>query len=513
MATYCIGDLHGRDDLFEMLLDKINFNPEKDKVYILGDVIDHNYGAVKVLNKIDDSNGALVLLKGNHEKHFLSLKKRYIDFFMKDEKLKSKILILINNTVEAVRELEKAVVDTLDEIPKKKKHLFKEKLLNKKEVIKWADKSKQRKVFLETIIKIADENNYDDNLLKNIFSFVLSSLGQFKHKPFLKEIFELDNEKYLKICNVIENGVDVVELEINERKFVLKHIVGASNSCSPIPVHWNTDINNVYYVFGHEPVANIHKNISDSFDFNYREILSYKDCLNRYYFNLDMTSNVAAALRLDDLEEFYVMKYKGSQRNKVFPPEETATERKQGYRKSFESGDDYILITYDNHCIEYIIKVYTESKTLKITTLDLTAMNLIMEIKLGRTPLSEDKIIERTKKEMNKISKDREELLRGYIPNGGFFIQAEIQRYIKGKYTEVMEKKEIEAIDDEIIYAVISLIKKGVLVVKNKITNDKIEFTTIDSFIHFLCTEIFPLNKKLAFKLDGEHKRPKFYIS
>ena len=76
-----------------------------------------------------------------------------------------------------------------------------------------------------------------------------------------------------------------------------------------------------------------------------------------------------------------------------------------------------------------------------------------------------------------------------------------------------MEKKEIEAIDDEIIYAVISLIKKGVLVVKNKITNDKIEFTTIDSFIHFLCTEIFPLNKKLAFKLDGEHKRPKFYIS
>ena len=50
-------------------------------------------------------------------------------------------MILINNTVEAVRELEKAVVDTLDEIPKKKKHLFKEKLFNKKEVIKWADKS------------------------------------------------------------------------------------------------------------------------------------------------------------------------------------------------------------------------------------------------------------------------------------------------------------------------------------------------------------------------------------
>lgn len=40
MSTYCIGDLHGRYDLFMMLLEKIQFNPVCDHVYILGDVID-----------------------------------------------------------------------------------------------------------------------------------------------------------------------------------------------------------------------------------------------------------------------------------------------------------------------------------------------------------------------------------------------------------------------------------------------------------------------------------------
>jgi len=43
MSLYCIADLHGRYDLFLKALDKIKFDCEKDKMYILGDVIDGEF--------------------------------------------------------------------------------------------------------------------------------------------------------------------------------------------------------------------------------------------------------------------------------------------------------------------------------------------------------------------------------------------------------------------------------------------------------------------------------------
>ena len=52
MAVYCIGDLHGRYDLFTQLLKKIEFNPCEDKLYLLGDVIDRAYGGIKILDYI-----------------------------------------------------------------------------------------------------------------------------------------------------------------------------------------------------------------------------------------------------------------------------------------------------------------------------------------------------------------------------------------------------------------------------------------------------------------------------
>ena len=43
-----------------------------------------------------------------------------------------------------------------------------------------------------------------------------------------------------------------------------------------------------------------------NFDFNFRTIFSYVDQNNNFYYNLDLGSNPVAALRLDDLSEFYV---------------------------------------------------------------------------------------------------------------------------------------------------------------------------------------------------------------
>ena len=34
MSIYCIGDLHGRFDLFSMILEKIKFDHKKDTLYL-----------------------------------------------------------------------------------------------------------------------------------------------------------------------------------------------------------------------------------------------------------------------------------------------------------------------------------------------------------------------------------------------------------------------------------------------------------------------------------------------
>ena len=69
MSTYVMSDIHGRyDEYLEMLL-KINFS-HKDKLYILGDVIDRGQNPIKVLRHTMYADN-IILLMGNHEKMML----------------------------------------------------------------------------------------------------------------------------------------------------------------------------------------------------------------------------------------------------------------------------------------------------------------------------------------------------------------------------------------------------------------------------------------------------------
>lgn len=64
---YAMSDIHGRIDLFDKMLDKINLQ-EGDKLYILGDTIDRG-GGLQVLLKIMElhEKGLCELIWGNHE--------------------------------------------------------------------------------------------------------------------------------------------------------------------------------------------------------------------------------------------------------------------------------------------------------------------------------------------------------------------------------------------------------------------------------------------------------------
>ncbi len=65
MATYAISDLHGQYEIFEKLLERIDFSDE-DFLYVLGDAIDRGPDGIKILQRIMNAPN-MDLLIGNHE--------------------------------------------------------------------------------------------------------------------------------------------------------------------------------------------------------------------------------------------------------------------------------------------------------------------------------------------------------------------------------------------------------------------------------------------------------------
>lgn len=78
MKTYVIGDIHGRVEALKKVLVDSNFDYKKDKLIVLGDVVDggkNSFGCVEELLKIKN----LVYVIGNHDFWFIS--------FIKDKNL------------------------------------------------------------------------------------------------------------------------------------------------------------------------------------------------------------------------------------------------------------------------------------------------------------------------------------------------------------------------------------------------------------------------------------------
>lgn len=68
MAEYVIGDIHGEIDQLKTIVDKINYDPNQDKLIFLGDYIDRGADSYKVYRYIKElDNGENIFLRGNHE--------------------------------------------------------------------------------------------------------------------------------------------------------------------------------------------------------------------------------------------------------------------------------------------------------------------------------------------------------------------------------------------------------------------------------------------------------------
>ena len=68
----CVSDIHGGYDLLDINLRKVNYDPEKDYLFILGDVINRGEHSLDSINYIIDlcKKKNVYMIKGNHEEDF-----------------------------------------------------------------------------------------------------------------------------------------------------------------------------------------------------------------------------------------------------------------------------------------------------------------------------------------------------------------------------------------------------------------------------------------------------------
>lgn len=453
MSVYCIGDLHGRYDLFQEALDKIQFNPKEDKMYLLGDIIDVNTGAIDIYKHIRKYGESFQLLLGNHEYNFLDMAYRYDEIF-KDDVGKNIVRNIVENITEGYLEIEKDITKAI-----KNKNI--DLLRNKKKIITWKEKSFKRNRLLEEIISLVKYFNYNEDKLNNIQWLLKNGLGIFKCTNFQRELLLMTGEEYKEFKNYLLSCKNEIEISYKGKRFILCHYIYNQQINYELLHLKSLNRDNMYVIFGHKPVVNIHRKIwKKSFDFNYREILSYVDSLNNHYYDLDFSTNGVAVLRLDDMEEFYCVKHKEKgDKTAVEPPKEGVQERKVGYKivkgtyNKIEE-DALTIVNYRDYSLEFFIWINKSDLSINYKRFDYIPYE--KDFSISREEYSSDKELE---KFLRDVLKNKSvELSRESLSDNGIMVDKE----------KLINKEEFRDIDeDRYIKKIIEIVRTDFIVNRN----------------------------------------------
>lgn len=72
MATYAIGDIQGCADELHSLLETLSFTPGRDKLWVLGDLVNRGPKSLETLRLLHDLREHIQIVLGNHDLHLLA---------------------------------------------------------------------------------------------------------------------------------------------------------------------------------------------------------------------------------------------------------------------------------------------------------------------------------------------------------------------------------------------------------------------------------------------------------